>query len=83
MAHEMGHGAGTSMEGMVSGMRNRFVFTLIFTFFILLYTPMFGKLTGFEMPSPFGWSKELMGFIFATPIVLYGGSVFFVGAFGP
>jgi len=81
MAHEMGHDAGTSMEGMVSGMRNRFIFTLIFTVFILLYTPMFGKLTGFEMPSPFGWSMELMGFIFATPIVLYGGSVFFVGAF--
>ena len=81
MAHEMGHGASTSMEAMVLGMRNRFLFTLAFTILILLYTPMLGKLTGFEMPAPFGWSKELMGFVFATPIVLYGGSVFFVGAY--
>lgn len=81
MAEEMGHGSDSSMEGMVLGMRNRFFFTLLFTVFILLYAPMFVKLTGFEMPSPFGLSMELMGFIFATPVVFYGGWVFFVGAY--
>lgn len=81
MTHEMGHGTGTSMEAMVLGMRNRFFFTLLFTVFILLYAPMFVKVTGFEMPAPFGLSMELMGFIFATPVVFYGGWVFFVGAY--
>ena len=81
MTQEMGHGAGVSMERMVSAMRNRFFVTLILTVFILLYAPIFVKVTGFNMPLPFGMSMELMGFILTTPIVLYGGWVFYVGAY--
>ena len=81
MAQEMGHGTGASMEKMVHAMRNRFFVTLFFIVFIFLYAPVFAKLTGFKMPLPFGIAKELMEFILATPIVLYGGWVFYVGAY--
>lgn len=81
MAQEMGHGTGSSMEAMVLGMRNRFFVTLILSVFIFLYAPVFEKLTGFAMPLPFGISSELMGFILATPAVIYGGWIFYVGAF--
>ncbi len=81
MAQEMGHGTGESMEAMVIGMRNRFYFALFFTVFIFLYSPMFVTLTGFELPLPFGISTDLMGFILATPVVLYGGWIFYVGAY--
>ena len=81
MTQEMGHGAGVSMEKMVGAMRNRFFVTLVLTVFILLYAPIFVKLTGFKMPLPFGMSMELMGFILTTPIVLYGGWVFYIGAY--
>ncbi|MEP6664066.1 MAG: heavy metal translocating P-type ATPase, partial [Verrucomicrobiota bacterium] len=81
MAQEMGHGTGESMEAMGIGMRNRFFFALFFTVFIFLYSPMFVKLTGFEMPLPFGISLEMMGFILTTPVVIYGGWVFYVGAY--
>ena len=80
-AQEMGHGTGASMEETVKGMRNRFFVTLFLTILIFLYAPIFEKVMGFLMPLPFGISKELMGFILATPIVFYGGSVFFVGAY--
>ena len=69
------------MEKLVRGMRNRFFVTLFLTVLIFLYAPIFVKLIGFEMPLPFGMSKELMGFILATPVVLYGGWVFYVGAY--
>ncbi|MDZ4745744.1 MAG: heavy metal translocating P-type ATPase [bacterium] len=80
MAAEMGHGSGQAMEAMVLDMRNRFFVTLSLTIIILLYAPMFVTLTGIVMPTPFGISKELMGFILITPAVLYGGWVFFIGA---
>ncbi len=80
-AEEMGHGEGASTEDMVKGMRNRFYVALILTVFIFLYAPVFEKVMGFLMPLPFGISKELMGFILATPLVFYCGSVFFVGAY--
>ena len=81
MMSEMGHGSGTSMEGMVRGMRNRFFFSLLFAVFILLYTPALESLTGWALPLPFGMSMELMGFLLATPVVFYGGWIFYVGAY--
>ncbi|MEO7648561.1 MAG: heavy metal translocating P-type ATPase [Gemmatimonadaceae bacterium] len=80
MAHEMGHGMGASMDGMVRDMRNRFFVTLVLAVLIYLYTPMFRELTGVTLPTPFGISKELLGFLLATPAVFYGGWVFYVGA---
>ena len=80
MADEMGHGAGTDIEKMVRGMRNRLVVTLALTVAIYLYAPMFVKLTGLVLPVPFGLSKAVMMFVLATPAVVYGGWVFYVGA---
>jgi Cu2+-exporting ATPase len=80
MAHEMGHGAGKDIDGMVRDMRNRLVVTFVLTLLIYLYAPMFVKFTGVELPVPFGLSKDVLMFLFATPAVLYGGWVFYIGA---
>ena len=80
MAPEMGHGMGESMDAMVHNMRNRFVVTLALAALIYLYAPMFQRITGFALPTPFGISKELLGFLLVTPAVLYGGWVFYIGA---
>jgi Cu2+-exporting ATPase len=80
MADEMGHGAGTDIEGMVRDMRNRLLVTLGLTIAIYLYAPMFVKLTGLVLPIPFGLSKDVLMFLLATPAVFYGGWVFYVGA---
>jgi Cu2+-exporting ATPase len=80
MAHSMGHGPGESMDGMVRGMRRRFFITLPLAILIYLYAPIVERMTGFAMPTPFGISKEVLGFLLATPAVLYGGWVFYVGA---
>jgi Cu2+-exporting ATPase len=80
MAREMGHGAGTDIQGMVRDMRNRLAVTLALTILIYLYAPMFVKLTGFVLPVPFGLSKDFLMFLLATPAVFYGGWVFYIGA---
>ncbi len=80
MAAEMGHGRGEDMDALVSDMRNRFFVTLVLSLGVFLYAPMFLKIIGVEMPTPFGISKEVMGFILTTPAVFYGGWVFYVGA---
>jgi len=81
MAHEMGHGPGMSMEGMVRDMRNRFFVAFVLTIPVFLYSPLFYRLFGFEMPTPLGVSPDLIAFLLATPVVLYGGRPFFVGAY--
>ncbi len=73
MVHGMGHGDGESMDSMVRGMRNRFFVTLGLAVLIYLYAPMFRELTGVKLPTPFGISKELLGFLLTTPAVFYGG----------
>ena len=78
--HEMGHGVGKSMDAMVRGMRNRFFVTLALAAVVYLYAPMFEELTGISLPTPFGISKDLLGFLVVTPAVLYGGWIFYVGA---
>ena len=80
MAHGMGHGAGESMDAMVSDMRRRFFVTLALAVLVYLYAPMFQQLTGITLPTPFGISKDLLGFVLVTPAVLYGGWVFYIGA---
>jgi len=80
MAQEMGHGAGKDIDGMVRDMRNRLLVTFVLTILIYLYAPMFVKLTGVVLPVPFGLSKDVLMFLFATPAVFYGGWVFYIGA---
>ena len=80
MAHEMGHGAGMSMEGMVRDMRNRFIVALIFAVPIFLYSPLFTDVFKLVLPLPFGLSTKVLSFILATPPVLYSGWIFYLGA---
>ena len=69
MAHEMGHGAGMDMQGMVRDMRNRFWISLVFTVPIFIYSPM-GNM--FIPPDPpFGFKLDLWLFFFATAAILY------------
>ncbi len=80
MAHTMGHGGGMSMEGMVSDMRNRFLVSFILAIPVFLYSPLFTDTFGIQLPLPFGLSNEVLSFLLTTPAVLYGGWIFYVGA---
>ncbi len=80
MAHEMGHGAGMSMEGMVRDMRNRFLVSFILAIPVFLYSPLFTDYFGIQLPLPFGLSNAGLSFLLTTPAVLYGGWVFYIGA---
>ncbi len=80
MAHEMGHGGSMSMEGMVRDMRNRFLVSFLLAIPIFLYSPLFTVTFGIQLPLPFGLSNEVLSFLLTTPAVLYGGWVFYIGA---
>ena len=80
MAHEMGHGGSMSMEGMVRDMRNRFYVTFLLAIPVFLYSPLFTDVFKIQLPLPFGLSNEILSFLLATPAVLYGGWVFYIGA---
>ena len=80
MAHEMGHGAGMSMAGMVRDMRNRFWVVLVLGIAVTLYSPLGTEVFGLRLRAPFGLSNNVLMFLLATPAVLWGGQMFFVGA---
>src|SRR6266536_155027 len=80
MAHEMGHGGGMNMEGMVRDMRNRFFVAFILAIPVFLYSPLFTDYFNIQLPVPFGLSNEVLSFLLATPAVLYGGWMFYIGA---
>jgi Cu2+-exporting ATPase len=80
MAHEMGHGAGMGMDAMVRDMRKRFLVTLVLGILVTLYSPMGTRLIGLELRAPLGLSNDMLTFFLATPAVLWGGQMFFVGA---
>ena len=81
MAHGMGHGVGMSMEAMARDMRNRFVLTFVLAVPIFLYSPLATDVFGLNLPSPFGLPLDILLFILSTPAVLWGGQMFFVGAY--
>ncbi|NOT10037.1 MAG: copper-translocating P-type ATPase [Gemmatimonadales bacterium] len=80
MAHEMGHGAGMGMDAMVRDMRKRFLVTLVLGILVTLFSPMGTRLIGLELRAPFGLSNDMLTFFLATPAVVWGGQMFFVGA---
>ncbi|HED05937.1 MAG TPA: heavy metal translocating P-type ATPase, partial [Ignavibacteria bacterium] len=80
MGHEMGHGAGMSMEGMVKDMSNRFWVTFILAIPVFLYSPLFTDYFNIQLPLPFGISNAFLSFLLATPAVIFGGWVFYTGA---
>ena len=80
VAHEMGHGGGMSMDAMVRDMRNRFWVTLVLAVLVTIYSPIGTDVLGLEVRPPFGLTNELVMFLLATPAVLWGGQMFYVGA---
>lgn len=80
MAHEMGHAVGVSMDSMVRDMRNRFLVSLVFAVPVFLYSPLSTQIFQFQPPLPFGLTNQVFSFFLATPAVLYGGWVFYIGA---
>lgn len=76
MMHEMGHGAGQSMEDMVRDMRNRFFVALAFAVPVFLYSPM-GAMFG-EFGVPFGLDRKVFLFLVASGAILYPGWPFYV-----
>ena len=80
MAHEMGHGGRMSMEEMVRDMRRRFIVALVLAIPVFIYSPLFTQVFKTQAPLPFGVSNEVISFILATPAVIYGGWVFYIGA---
>lgn len=78
MAHEMGHGAGMDMQGMVKDMRNRFFISLVFALPIFAMEPM-----GLGEPwlrPPFGLSEDVAMFFLASAAILYPVWPFLVAA---
>ncbi len=80
MAHQMGHGAGMSMDEMVRDMRKRFLVTFGLSLAVTLYSPLASEVFGLRLTAPFGLSNELLMLVLATPAVVWGGKMFFVGA---
>jgi len=81
VAHGMGHGAGMSMEAMVRDMRNRFWLTFLLAIPVFLYSPMATEMLGLRLPAPLGIRHDVLLFLLSTPAVLWGGQIFFVGAY--
>lgn len=67
----VGHGAHTATT-----MRNLFVATLVLTIIELVYSPLFTRLFGIQLPIPFGIDVDLFQFLVTTPVVFWGGSPF-------
>jgi len=68
-------------KAMERDMRNRFLVSFLLTIPVILYSELGATLFGDMPPAPFGLSMEWMGFILATPVVLYGGWVFILGTY--
>ena len=78
MAHEMGHGAGMDMAGMVRDMRNRIFVCLAFAIPLFFWAPM-----GLPIPTPappFGMELDQWMFVLATGAVVWPSWPFVVAA---
>lgn len=80
MTDEMGHSADMSMTEMVLDMKRRFIVALVLAIPIFIYSPLFTQVFKIQAPLPFGVSNEVISFILATPAVIYGGWIFYIGA---
>jgi Cu2+-exporting ATPase len=78
---QMGHGSGMDMQTMVRDMRNRFLVTFLLAIPVFVYSPLFTEVLKVRLPVPFGIPNEIFLFILSTPAVLWGGQMFFVGAY--
>ncbi len=76
MGHDehAGHGA-----EMVRDLLRRFIISTLLTLPVIVFSPI-GAIVGLPSMPPFGLSMGLFGFIFATPVVLWGGYPFISAA---
>ncbi|MHB0858995.1 MAG: heavy metal translocating P-type ATPase [Anaerolineae bacterium] len=81
LATEMGHGAGHSMESMIRDIQRRFWVTFALAIVITLFSPLASELFGLRLAAPFGVPNDVLLFVLATPAVLWGGQMFFAGAY--
>ncbi len=79
--HEEHGGMSGDLEAMARDMLRRTLVSIPLTILVILYAPFFQQLTGFALPTPFGVSSNVVMFILATPVVLWGGWMFYVDAF--
>ncbi|OYX58704.1 MAG: copper-translocating P-type ATPase [Micrococcales bacterium 32-70-13] len=80
MGHGGGHG-GMSMASMIRDMRNRFLFALIMSIPITLFSPIGREVLGFTAPAPFGLRDDVISLILSLPVMFYSAWIFFDGAF--
>ncbi len=82
MEDHSAHGGhpGMTMADMARDMRNRFLVSFVLTIPIFLYSTLFTRLFNINLPVPFGLSPDVLAFVLATVVVIYGGKPFYVGA---
>jgi Cu2+-exporting ATPase len=80
MTDEMGHSADMSLTEMVLDMKKRFIVALVLAIPVFIYSPLFTQVFRIQAPLPFGVSNEVISFILTTPAIIYGGWIFYIGA---
>jgi len=82
MEDHSAHGGkpGMTAADMERDMRNRFFLSLVLTVPVFLFSHLATQILGLHIPMPFGLDDKLFGFLLTTPVVVYGGWPFYVGA---
>lgn len=73
-------GMSGDLETMARDMLRRTLISIPLTLLILPYSAMVRELTGISPPTPFGLSADVVMFLLSTPVVLYGGWMFYADA---
>jgi Cu2+-exporting ATPase len=83
MTMSMDHGSGdiSMMKMMEDSIKFRFFFSLLFSIPIVIYSGMGKEILKINLSTPFNLNNNLFLFLLATPVVLYGGWMFFFGAY--
>ena len=78
--HGEGGHAGHSMEHMAVEMRNRFLYSLVFTLAILAWSGVGKSLFGHQLATPFGIDRMAWELLLSLPVIFYSAWIFFDGA---